>query len=160
MVLESVAPDAIGLVDRHCRCFAVSAVCMAIFAGYRRLDAANGPNNGRRFDTGWVTSGSREPRFLCPLSPRKRKSRDAGGTSALCHFQTFGRCCKADRFCIKPNHRPHGKLPRCCNHRGQAQMLHSNLDDNAREGLVRRFQSRRRLNWRRRMHRRPYAKLH
>ncbi len=46
MVLVSLAPDAIGLVDRHCRCFAVSAFYVAVFAGYRRLDAANGPNNG------------------------------------------------------------------------------------------------------------------
>ena len=46
MVLVSLAPDAIGLVERFCRCFAVSAVCVAVFAGYGRLDAANGSNNG------------------------------------------------------------------------------------------------------------------
>ena len=45
-VLVSLAPCADGLVDRFCRCFAVSAFCMAVFAGYRRPDAANGPNNG------------------------------------------------------------------------------------------------------------------
>ena len=41
-----VAPCANGLVDRFCRCFAVSAVCVAVFAGYGRLDAANGSNKG------------------------------------------------------------------------------------------------------------------
>jgi hypothetical protein len=35
-----------------------------------------------------VKTGSREPRFRCPLSARKRKSRDAGGTSALCQEET------------------------------------------------------------------------
>ncbi len=33
-------------VDRFCRCFAVSAFCVAVFAGYGLLDAANGSNNG------------------------------------------------------------------------------------------------------------------
>jgi hypothetical protein len=45
--LVSLAPGANGFVDRFCRCFAVSAVCMAVFAGYRRLEAANESNNGR-----------------------------------------------------------------------------------------------------------------
>ena len=45
-VLVSLAPCANGLVDRFCRCFAVSAFCMAVFAGYRRLEAANGSNKG------------------------------------------------------------------------------------------------------------------
>jgi len=35
-VLVSVAPGANGPVDRFCRYFAVSAFCMAVFAGYRR----------------------------------------------------------------------------------------------------------------------------
>ncbi len=45
-VLVSLAPCANGFVDRFCRCFAVSAFCMAVFAGYGRLEAANGSNNG------------------------------------------------------------------------------------------------------------------
>ena len=45
-ILVSVAPGANGLVDRFCRCFAVFAFCVAVFAGYRRLDAANGTNEG------------------------------------------------------------------------------------------------------------------
>ncbi len=45
-VLVLVARGANGLVDRFCRFFAVSAFCMAVFAGYRRLEAANGSNNG------------------------------------------------------------------------------------------------------------------
>jgi hypothetical protein len=35
--LVSVAPCVNGLVDRFCRCFAVAAFYMAVFAGYRRL---------------------------------------------------------------------------------------------------------------------------
>ena len=45
-VLVLVAPCANGFVDRFCRCFAVSAFCVAVFAGYGRLEAANGSNNG------------------------------------------------------------------------------------------------------------------
>jgi hypothetical protein len=45
-VLVLVAPCASGFVARFCRCFAVSAFCMAVFAGYGRLEAANGSNNG------------------------------------------------------------------------------------------------------------------
>ena len=45
-VWVSVVPWAIELVDRFCRCFAVSAFCMAVFAGYWRPDAANGSNKG------------------------------------------------------------------------------------------------------------------
>ena len=45
-MLVSLAPCANGPVDRFCRCFAVSAFCMASFAGYRRLEAENGSNNG------------------------------------------------------------------------------------------------------------------
>ena len=45
-VLVSVAPGANGPVDRFCRCFALFALCMAGFAGYRRPDAANGSDNG------------------------------------------------------------------------------------------------------------------
>ncbi len=33
-------------VDRFCRCFAISAFAMAVFAGYGLLDAANGSNKG------------------------------------------------------------------------------------------------------------------
>ncbi len=42
----SVALGANGLVDRFCRCFAVFAFSMAVFAGYGLLDAANGSNKG------------------------------------------------------------------------------------------------------------------
>ncbi len=45
-VWVSVAPCASGLVDRFCRCFALSAVYVAVFAGYGRLETANGSNNG------------------------------------------------------------------------------------------------------------------
>ncbi len=33
-------------VDRFCRRFALSAFCVAVFAGYGLLEAANGSNNG------------------------------------------------------------------------------------------------------------------
>ena len=46
-VLVSARRCADRLVDRFCRCFAVAAFYMAVFAGYRRLEAANGSNNGR-----------------------------------------------------------------------------------------------------------------
>ncbi len=45
-VWVSVAPCANGFVDRLCRCFALSAVYVAVCAGYRRLEAANGLNKG------------------------------------------------------------------------------------------------------------------
>jgi len=46
MVLVSLAPDAIGFVDRHCRFVAISAFFVAVFTGYGRLDPAIGSNNG------------------------------------------------------------------------------------------------------------------
>ena len=45
-VLASVAPCANRLVDRFCRFVAVFAFCIAVFAGYRRFDTANGSNKG------------------------------------------------------------------------------------------------------------------
>jgi hypothetical protein len=41
-----LTPCAIGLVERFCRCFAGSAFFVAVFAGFQRLEAANGSNNG------------------------------------------------------------------------------------------------------------------
>ncbi len=46
IVLVSLAPGANGFVDWFCSCFAISALCMAVFGGYGRLEAANGSNNG------------------------------------------------------------------------------------------------------------------
>ena len=45
-VLVSLALCANGFVDRFCRCFAIFAFCMAVFAGYWRLDAVSGSNKG------------------------------------------------------------------------------------------------------------------
>jgi hypothetical protein len=44
-VLVSARLCADRLVDRFCRCFAVVAFYMAVFAGNRRLEAVNGSNN-------------------------------------------------------------------------------------------------------------------
>jgi len=45
-VLVLVSRGANGFVERFCRLFAVSAFFVAVFAGYGRLDAANGSNKG------------------------------------------------------------------------------------------------------------------
>jgi hypothetical protein len=45
-ILVSLAPRANGRSDRFRRCFALSAVYLAVFAGSERPEAANGSNNG------------------------------------------------------------------------------------------------------------------